>query len=108
MRPSAAVFRRRRLVLALAVAITVVTGLSLTGLLSSGPAGRSARPTAVSSASLQSTPVGVKFYVVQPGDTLWGIAILLAGNGDPRPIMQRLARQVPGGVLVVGQRLTLS
>ncbi|MGH9071139.1 MAG: LysM peptidoglycan-binding domain-containing protein [Acidimicrobiales bacterium] len=45
---------------------------------------------------------------MKPGDTLWGIASGLVGNGDPRPLMQALATQLHGGSLQVGQRLTLA
>lgn len=115
LRPSPAVLRRRRFVVAGAVVATVLTCVALAGGLGAGSPGRPSpgRPSpgagrGVSSlASPGSPPAGVKVYLVQPGDTLWGIATRLAPDADPRPLMDRLAAQVPGGVLQVGQRLVL-
>ena len=48
-------------------------------------------------------------YVVRPGDTLWAVAARLAGPaGDPRPVMDDLARvNHLVGALSVGTRLIL-
>jgi LysM domain len=49
-------------------------------------------------------------YVVQPGDTLWGIASSLAGpQADPRPLVDRLARSnhVDAGIIHVGDVLVV-
>lgn len=108
LRPSPAQARRRPVVLAGAAAVTVVACLWLSGALDggSGLQGRSgfqrvgAVPAGVARA-------GARVYVVRPGDTIWGIATTLAGDGDPRPIMQALERQIGGGAVVVGQRLCL-
>ncbi len=108
-RSSPAMVPRRRPALASLVAITVATGLAL----SAGLGARQPSPPKGTSA-LSSAPGGVNLYTVRPGDytvrpgdTLWGIATALAGNGDPRPIMERLTKQAPDGVVVVGQRLVL-
>jgi hypothetical protein len=50
---------------------------------------------------------GTRLYVVQPGDTLWSIARQLHPQDDPRPVVDRLASQLHGGSLQVGQRLVL-
>ena len=49
-----------------------------------------------------------RVYVVRPGDTLWGIAASLVGReGDPRPVVDRLARLngISDGLIAPGQRL---
>jgi len=49
-------------------------------------------------------------YVVQAGDTLWGIARRIAPpDADPRPVIDRLeaVNHLSGPVIVAGQRLTL-
>jgi hypothetical protein len=43
--------------------------------------------------------------IVQPGDTLWGLALTLAPGADPRPIVDRLAERNGGSSLQAGQRL---
>lgn len=52
-------------------------------------------------------PVVSGTYVVQPGDTLWGIASTLSPDGDPRPLVDALSRQVGPTGLQPGQRLQL-
>ena len=51
--------------------------------------------------------VGIRTYIVQPGDTLWSIARHLHPNEDPRPLVDQLSTQAPGGTLQAGQRLVL-
>ncbi len=49
-------------------------------------------------------------YVVQPGDTLWGIASRLAGpQADPRPLVDRLVRanHVDAGIIHAGDVLVV-
>ncbi|TMK37887.1 MAG: LysM peptidoglycan-binding domain-containing protein [Actinobacteria bacterium] len=48
-------------------------------------------------------------YVVQPGDTLWSIALRHAPGNDPRRIVQAIvdANQVDAGTLVPGQVLVV-
>ncbi|MGH9064942.1 MAG: LysM peptidoglycan-binding domain-containing protein [Acidimicrobiales bacterium] len=100
--PPAAVYRRRRAVVALALAATIVIALASLGALGGGPA------TTQGARAVASTPVGASVYVVRPGDTLWGIASRLDPSGDPRPLVDRLAAQLHGDVLQPGQRLLLS
>jgi hypothetical protein len=47
-------------------------------------------------------------YVVEPGDTLWSIAVHIAPDQDPRPIVHRLAERSGGTALRPGQRLSLA
>jgi nucleoid-associated protein YgaU len=46
-------------------------------------------------------------YVVRAGDTLWTIALRLDPAGDPRPLVDELAAELPGGALQPGEVLTL-
>jgi LysM repeat protein len=47
-------------------------------------------------------------YVVQPGDTLWSIAVAEVG-GDPREAIWKIERRnhLPSATIVPGQRLVL-
>jgi Tfp pilus assembly protein FimV len=54
------------------------------------------------------TPVAGGYrYVVQPGDSLWSIAVRVEPDGDPRPLVDELEAQLhgatpqPGNVLVL-------
>ncbi len=46
-------------------------------------------------------------YVVRQGDTLWGIAVRLAGGSDPRPLVAQLEAEAGGDVVHPGQQLLL-
>lgn len=102
----ARVLRRRRAAFASTVGGFVLAVVVLVGGLSS-PA-RPGRASAPGMASLPTTrPVRATFYVARPGDTLWAIAERLAPGADPRPLVDRLAAELPGGILVAGDRLAL-
>jgi nucleoid-associated protein YgaU len=98
--PAAAVYRRRRAVAVLLLtSVVAALVLAVGGLLASfggGPLTASERPGA---------PAAV--YVVQPGDTFWGIARRLDPTGDPRPLVARLVAAHGSPVLVPGERLAL-
>jgi spore germination protein YaaH len=64
-------------------------------------------PAVVPGQSTTGVAVANRVYVVQSGDTLWSIARRLHPGEDPRPVMDQLATQVPGGVLRAGDRLVL-
>jgi hypothetical protein len=51
--------------------------------------------------------VGARVWIVQPGDTLWGIAQAEGGRGDIRPLVDRLSAETGGRPLQVGQRILL-
>jgi hypothetical protein len=48
-----------------------------------------------------------QYYVARPGDTIWGIAVRFAGNGDPRPLASSLESEIGGGALQPGQVLAV-
>ncbi|HEX3539482.1 MAG TPA: hypothetical protein VHT75_03475 [Acidimicrobiales bacterium] len=108
-RPEAAVYRRRRAVvlLMLLVALALVTAV---GRLALAGSGGGALTTAGSSGALSApTPAAASGhpYVVRPGDTLWSIVEASGQGGDPRPAIDRLARQLAGRPLQPGERLLL-
>lgn len=80
------------LVLALLVAFVLVLALS--------------RPA---SAGSRSNPVPVRYHVVLPGETLWGIAGEVAPNIDRREVIARIVElnALPGSGVTVGQRIAL-
>jgi LysM domain-containing protein len=53
------------------------------------------------------TPEPTAVVQVGPGDTLWGIASVAAGDGDVRDMMDRIEKlnALDSGMLVSGQRL---
>jgi hypothetical protein len=104
-RPSPAVYRRRRL----AVATVAIVAIGITFLSFVGLRALLADPVpAAGAASAAATPSGTlhaRYYVVQPGDTLWSIARALHPRGDLRPLVDRLEQRAGGGTLMAGTRL---
>jgi nucleoid-associated protein YgaU len=97
-RTSRAAFWRRRIATAvLALGVVVVAGQAGAALGGSTLAAPGRRPSLPAS----------HLVVVQPGDTLWGIARRLAPSEDPRPIVDELARAYGRGPLVPGETLRL-
>ena len=64
-------------------------------------------PLVVPGRATPAAAVSTRTYIVQPGDTLWSIARHLHPDQDPRPLVDQLSTQVPGGSLQAGQRLVL-
>lgn len=93
-RVSAETYRRRRLAMA-ALVLGLVLGVASMG----HEADASRTPEARVADSVT--------YVVQPGDTLWGIARRLSPEGDPRPLVHVLDDIAGGARLQPGQRLIL-
>jgi hypothetical protein len=100
-RPAPARTRLAPLVV-LACAVVVALAAAIPALsVDPGPAGSEA----VGGTTM--TPVSAQVYVVQPGDTLWGIANSVAPGSDPRPLVDALAAQVGPSGLQPGQQLRL-
>ena len=91
-------WRRRIVVAALAVGVLLAARVLLGGL----GGGSLASPEPASPVL-----IGERSYVVQPGDTLWSIARWLQPQGDPRPLVDRLAAAHHGFPLRVGERIAL-
>lgn len=100
--PSAAVRRRRAVLVLMAIAAcgTLLGAGSLAGA-GQGP------PPAPRAVVLDASPVMASTYLVQPGDTLWSVARRLQPEGDVRPLVTRLRAASGGGPLAPGQRLRL-
>lgn len=95
--------RRGRLALVAAAFLCVVFGFSIGPSFSIG----SATPTPLPSG--HGVVVQPGQIVVQPGETLWGIASRVAPNTDPRVTVQRIIdlNDLPGPDLQAGQALSL-
>ncbi len=100
-RRTAAASHRRRVYLWRRV--IVVAAIAALGAVAWGAGGRL---VAVAGAQPSRAPVQ-HVYVARPGDTIWGIAVRYSGNGDPRPLADRLEAQIGGGVLQPGEQLTV-
>jgi nucleoid-associated protein YgaU len=96
---SVATYRRRRL-----AALVVVVGLAIAAWTALGALG-GALTAPVRSAPLPTDHATV--VEVAPGDTLWSIARRLQPEGDPRPLVDRLATANGGAVVRAGDRLVL-
>jgi hypothetical protein len=94
--------RRRLLVLATLAALLVLAGAILARL-DGEPLTREA-PAGV---ELPADDIARRVHVVQPGETLWDIAVALAPDADPRATVDLLVDLNGGGSLAVGERLVL-
>jgi hypothetical protein len=97
---SAAIYRRRRL-----AALAVVVGLAFAAWTALGALG------GVLTTPVRSVPPpgnGSTVVEVVPGDTLWSIARRLQPEGDPRPLVDRLAASHGGAAIRAGDRLLVS
>ena len=105
---STATYRRRRL-----AALVVVVGLAIAAWTALGALGgaltapvRSSPPPAEGLRGPNAVD-GATVVEVGPGDTLWSIARRLQPEGDPRPLVDRLAASNGGAVVRAGDRLVV-
>ena len=100
---STRVYRRRRLVVGVLVAVLLLAAGALLGRLGGGPL------TAPETAPAAATPVHAPrlIHVVQPGDTLWVIARAMQPTGDVRPLVDKLEAARHGQPLRVGEVISL-
>jgi hypothetical protein len=97
--------RRRRLAVLVAGLVLVGAGfVGVRALAGLAQVGASSGPEAVDVGPLSATG---DEYVVQPGDTLWSIALQIAPDSDPRAVVDRLRELNGGPALEVGDRLDL-
>jgi len=72
-----------------------------------GGGGRAGSDPLTAPGTGRTVTVAAHVWVVQPGDTLWAIARRLDPNGDVRPLVDALSREVHGRPLQVGQQIVL-
>jgi LysM domain len=95
-RTSPAVRRRRTLV--------VVTAILLIGL--ALPLGGTGGRSHVAGSALVGSQRAVE-YTVQPGDSLWSIAVRVDPTGDPRPLVAHLASDTGSFTVEPGERIAV-
>jgi Tfp pilus assembly protein FimV len=102
-RPSAAVYRRRRLVAGvLAVLFVVVAGWAATQVAALGGV-----PASAPERGPVAPPAAPAEVVVRPGDTMWSIATRLQPEGDVRGLVRRLVQANGGSAIEPGDVLSL-
>ena len=98
------VYRRRRAVAAL-IAAAVLTLAVVAARPDRVPPGETNPWPSTGDVSIPAELPGV--YIVQPGDTLWDIAVAIAPGTDPRGIVHELADAAGGSTLEPGQQIVL-
>lgn len=106
-RSMAKVYRRRRILAVVVLALVLMTGAvvlhaGLSALSSWAGPGQGATGVASTSAG-----PGERVVIVQPGDTFTSIARELRPNGDVRDLVSRLSRSHGSGTLMAGDRLVV-
>ena len=93
-------FRIRRRVAGAMVVGLVGSVMALLGFFSpllSGPS-----PAAADGSAGRARPA---VHVVEPGDTLWAIAVAAHPHADPRPYVDRMSAELHGRVLQAGESI---
>jgi len=98
------VYRRRRAVAALGAAALVTMAL-VVGRPDRVPVGEANPWPSTGDVSIPAELPGV--YIVQPGDTLWDIAVAIAPDEDPRGLVHELADAAGGSTLEPGQQIVI-
>ena len=100
-RNTADIYRRRRAAISAALALGAVA-VALVVMAVAGP-----HPASGAGTTIAAQPAASRVWVVQEGDTLWGIVKATGYKGDPRVEVQRLSAQLHGRPLQVGERIRL-
>ena len=98
LQPSTQIYLRRRLLLALVFIAVIVAVVASAGNVLANRGGAPASAPAVRPATV---------YVVQPGDTLWSIALRFRGDHSQAGFVDDLVDMNGGSALQVGQVITL-
>lgn len=101
------VYRRRRILAAGLCLLGVAVLLLLAQLIQAGIGGG---PLSSADAAAGSPPMiaaGTRDYVVQPGDTLWTIAGRVDPNGDERPLVDALQRELGTTDIYPGEHIAI-
>jgi hypothetical protein len=101
--PDRATFRRRRL---LAVGLLLLLVAAALATVQAALAGTGGGPLTTTGAAA-SRPASAQIWIVRPGDTLWSIARAIDPKGDPRALVDSLARRTGGAGLYPGERISL-
>ncbi|MFT7475547.1 MAG: LysM repeat protein [Verrucomicrobiales bacterium] len=90
--------------LLLAAGLAIAIMLALVGFGGDAAANGPLKPASQQSEVIDS----IEIYIVQPGDTLWGIATAAASPGeDIRPLVDGLKEITGGSRLDIGQRIVI-
>lgn len=92
-------WRRRAVVVLLAVALVLVMARAGVALGGAAPASPERHPAPSSDVTAATT-------VVRPGDSLWSVAQRLAPGSDPRPVVDALSEARHGTVLTPGETIS--
>ena len=98
------VYRRRRVVAAM-IAAAVLTLAVVAARPDRVPPGEANPWPSTGEVSIPAELPGV--YIVQPGDTLWDIAVAIAPGTDPRGLVHELADAAGGSTLEPGQQIVI-
>lgn len=98
------VYRRRRAVAAI-VAAAALTLAVVAARPDRVPPGEANPWPSTGEVSIPAELPGV--YIVQPGDTLWDIAVAIAPGTDPRGLVHELADAAGGSTLEPGQQIVI-
>jgi hypothetical protein len=101
---SRAIYRRRRILVAVAAVASVLVMAQAGAALGGSLATPERRPASASSPAR----TAARSTVVRPGDSLWSVAARLAPGSDPRPVVDALAAARHGTVLQAGETIEWS
>jgi len=116
-----AALQQRRIVASVVALVAVLSGgwlllRAMGGVVGGGTLASSGAPAGPSVSQTSAQPAATvgpsgthptpgQIWVVQPGDTLWGIVAAAGFSGDPRPVVDRLVAETGGRPLQVGQAI---